>query len=96
MEIPLCHNVAWGDLAWMVQVVPALPLELYGPQGFSVGSGPSTVNAGLVWNCGSQSCQQSRSLGQPALHAPGLSANNYSACVWEQLGAEVVVLSSQS
>ena len=53
-------------------------LGLYGPQAFSVGGGPSTVNARLAWNCGSQSCQQSGGPGQPALHAPGLPANNYS------------------
>ena len=84
MEISNNNNVimscvvAWGDLAWMVGVVAALPLGLYGPQAFSVGGGPLTVNARLAWNCSSQSCQQSGGPGQPALHAPGLPANNYS------------------
>ena len=32
----------------MVGVVAALPLGLYGPQAFSVGGGPSTVNARLA------------------------------------------------
>ena len=64
--------------AWRVGVVAALPLRLYGPQAFSKGGSPSVVNARLAWNWGSQSHQQSGCQGQPAVHALGLPANNYS------------------